>query len=152
MFSAAPSVIPGSPRSKLAAIFKAPDAVEPPVDPRFNVSKASLTPRTASRSPTRKTIMPDEGHARAVHNSQRNKLKAIMQTVQGSNGELNTRDLVQAAKLAKIDLPEEFLRADRPRLLLDFASCRAWNHCQANVCHKGVGPPRDWLLGKPRKN
>ena len=46
--------------------------------------------------------------ARIIHNKQRNKLKEIMQTV-SQNGEVNTAELQLAAKLAKIDLPEEFL-------------------------------------------
>jgi Ca2+-binding EF-hand superfamily protein len=46
--------------------------------------------------------------ARIEHNKQRNRLKEIMQTV-SYNGEVNTGQLQLAAKLAKIDLPEDFL-------------------------------------------
>jgi Ca2+-binding EF-hand superfamily protein len=47
--------------------------------------------------------------ARIEHNKQRDRLRAIMQTVGSQKGEVNTADLLLSAKLAKIELPQEFL-------------------------------------------
>ena len=110
-------VIAGSPRSKLAKVFKAPDA--------------SLSTRSAAASAPRGTYMQSmgtkkslhpmtiqqkiklaeqrESQARMAHNMKRDRLKDIMGALAGPTGELQTADLLLAQKLAKIDLPEEFL-------------------------------------------
>ena len=47
--------------------------------------------------------------ARIAHNKRRDQLKSYMQTLGGADGSVDTSDLQLAAKLAKMDLPEEFL-------------------------------------------
>ena len=55
-----------------------------------------------------------------MHNSHRNKLKSIMQTVSTRQGEVSTSDLLLSARLAKMNLPEEFLL--KPPYCMKYAS------------------------------
>jgi len=103
------TVIHGSPRSKLSAVFRPPEFGVAPGPTGMSLQCGKMSPRaqTALGSPRAHTSL--EAQSRIVHNRQRDQLKAIMQTVSGSNGEISNADLLLSAKLAKIDLPEEFL-------------------------------------------
>lgn len=107
------TVIPGSPRSKLASVFKPPAYAQVPEHtlPGAIVSKPSLSARAQTSIGSSRATLPRnlEGQNRIQHYRQRSQLKSIMQTVSASNGEMNTSDLLLSAKLAKIQLPQEFL-------------------------------------------
>ena len=70
-------------------------------------TKKSLHPMTIQQKI--KLAEQRESQARMAHNMKRDRLKDIMGALAGPTGELQTADLLLAQKLAKIDLPEEFL-------------------------------------------